>query len=480
MSDGVHLLIPFASAAVEGCARGAAGPGPAATGSAARAPEARATRTRGDGIVSVHAARARAGRANSAMPRPTAASPGPRWQVQPGRPAMPQRRGLGPAHAVPLAAWQPTTSRMADPQDLQLGFAATRTPCSRRCSPSSSRTASRWTRRARRCGWPGARCSATCHRLARPRGRPHRRRLAAARRGRQGRCAGCSSEMQMLLYTHASTRRAGARAAAGQFLLAQRHRRPARPPLPPAPPGLQITHYLRDAALRGRLARLGRGLAAARCERMRAAVQSAATRARPMSLTLCGERMRRRCRAATPRSFAPHGQACSAARAHRPCCREPMKIITRDMPPRAAWALEQAGVHPLLARLFAARGVLGKDELDDGLARLLPPGGLHGLREAAVLLADASRAGKQLCIVADYDCDGATACAVALRGLRLLGRAARGLRGARPRGARLRPDAADRRAREGARRRRADHGRQRHRQRRGRGARRRRWACRCS
>jgi single-stranded-DNA-specific exonuclease len=98
-----------------------------------------------------------------------------------------------------------------------------------------------------------------------------------------------------------------------------------------------------------------------------------------------------------------------------------MKIIVRDIPPRAAWALEQAGIHPLLARLYAARGVLGKDELDDALARLLPPAGMKGAQQAAVLLADAIAAGKKLCIVADYDCDGATACAVAMRGLRLLG-----------------------------------------------------------
>ena len=49
-----------------------------------------------------------------------------------------------------------------------------------------------------------------------------------------------------------------------------------------------------------------------------------------------------------------------------------MKIVVRDIPPRAAWALEQAGIHPLLAQLYASRGVLGKDELDDALARLLP------------------------------------------------------------------------------------------------------------
>jgi single-stranded-DNA-specific exonuclease len=98
-----------------------------------------------------------------------------------------------------------------------------------------------------------------------------------------------------------------------------------------------------------------------------------------------------------------------------------MKIVPRDIPPRAAWTLEQGGVHPLLAQLYAARGVLAMEELDDGLARLLPPSGMKGLPEAAVLLADAIAAGKKLCIVADYDCDGATACAVGIRGLRLLG-----------------------------------------------------------
>ncbi len=98
-----------------------------------------------------------------------------------------------------------------------------------------------------------------------------------------------------------------------------------------------------------------------------------------------------------------------------------MKIIVRDTPPRAAWALEQAGIHPLLAQLYAARGVASAAELDDGLARLLPPGDLLGIDAAAALLADAIASEQRLCIVADYDCDGATACAVAVRGLRLLG-----------------------------------------------------------
>ena len=98
-----------------------------------------------------------------------------------------------------------------------------------------------------------------------------------------------------------------------------------------------------------------------------------------------------------------------------------MNILTRDVPPRAIWALEQAGVHPLLARLFAARGVQSAQDLDDGLAQLISPTELTGAAQAARLLADAIAQQQRLCIVADYDCDGATACAVAVRGLRLLG-----------------------------------------------------------
>src|SRR3712207_3503962 len=96
-------------------------------------------------------------------------------------------------------------------------------------------------------------------------------------------------------------------------------------------------------------------------------------------------------------------------------------IETRDCPPRIAFALEQAGVHPLLARLFAARGVRNPEELDDNLAQLLSPSGLHGAAEAARVLADALQQARRICVIADYDCDGATACAVALRGLKMLG-----------------------------------------------------------
>lgn len=98
-----------------------------------------------------------------------------------------------------------------------------------------------------------------------------------------------------------------------------------------------------------------------------------------------------------------------------------LQFVTRDAPPRQVWALEQAGVHPLLARLFAARGLHNAHDLDASLAQLLPPDGLKGMAEAVALLLDVRAHALRVCVVADYDCDGATACAVAVRGLRLLG-----------------------------------------------------------
>ena len=97
------------------------------------------------------------------------------------------------------------------------------------------------------------------------------------------------------------------------------------------------------------------------------------------------------------------------------------RLVTRNSPPRAAWQLEQQGVHPLLARLYAARGVSERSELDYELKSLLPPATLTHATDAAVLLADAIEAEARLLIVGDYDCDGATATAVGMRGLRLLG-----------------------------------------------------------
>ena len=96
-------------------------------------------------------------------------------------------------------------------------------------------------------------------------------------------------------------------------------------------------------------------------------------------------------------------------------------IATRPCPAEARATLEQAGLAPAWARLYAARGVSHPDEVAHRLPQLLPPAGLLHIEQAAALLADAIRDHKRLLIIADYDADGATACAVGVRGLRLLG-----------------------------------------------------------
>ncbi len=96
-------------------------------------------------------------------------------------------------------------------------------------------------------------------------------------------------------------------------------------------------------------------------------------------------------------------------------------IVARKVPLAAERTLVQAGVHPLLARVYAARGVSAPADLDCELGTLIPPAQLKHADAAAALLADHIAAGKRLVIVADYDCDGATACAVGLRALEAFG-----------------------------------------------------------
>ncbi|TVO63640.1 single-stranded-DNA-specific exonuclease RecJ [Denitromonas ohlonensis] len=97
------------------------------------------------------------------------------------------------------------------------------------------------------------------------------------------------------------------------------------------------------------------------------------------------------------------------------------RIVPRKANPATVRRLAESGLHPTLARLYAARGITAASELDDALAKLIPPTQLQGVSDAAILLADAIEAGARMLVVADYDCDGATACAVAVRGLRAMG-----------------------------------------------------------
>jgi single-stranded-DNA-specific exonuclease len=98
-----------------------------------------------------------------------------------------------------------------------------------------------------------------------------------------------------------------------------------------------------------------------------------------------------------------------------------MQFIERSVDPKAREILCRAGVNPLLARLYAARGVATATDLDIDLGQLLAPDLLKNIDAAAELLAEALATRKKMIIVADYDCDGATACAVGVRGLRLFG-----------------------------------------------------------
>lgn len=77
----------------------------------------------------------------------------------------------------------------------------------------------------------------------------------------------------------------------------------------------------------------------------------------------------------------------------------------------------------MLARLYAARGVRCAEELDKGLARLIPYQRLKGIEEGVALLVDALEGGQRILIVGDFDADGATASSVGVLALRMLGAA---------------------------------------------------------
>ena len=97
------------------------------------------------------------------------------------------------------------------------------------------------------------------------------------------------------------------------------------------------------------------------------------------------------------------------------------KIIQRSQHPVAALALEESGLSPLMARLLAARGLERAQQIRANLSDLLAPQTLTNNTRMAKLLADAIAADKALLVIGDYDADGATATAVAVKGLRAFG-----------------------------------------------------------
>ncbi|ADE11742.1 single-stranded-DNA-specific exonuclease RecJ [Sideroxydans lithotrophicus] len=97
------------------------------------------------------------------------------------------------------------------------------------------------------------------------------------------------------------------------------------------------------------------------------------------------------------------------------------KISQRPYPASTAAQLVESGIAPLLARIYAARGIVDTAQLDTDLKQLLPFSLLKNAERMASILADAIADHKRILIVADYDADGATACTVAMRGLAALG-----------------------------------------------------------
>src|SRR5690242_9054880 len=98
-----------------------------------------------------------------------------------------------------------------------------------------------------------------------------------------------------------------------------------------------------------------------------------------------------------------------------------LNTIVRNYPPHAFNNLIQHGYHPVLARIYAARGIEKPDQLEAEWPQLIPFSRLKNVSFMAARLADALVAQKRLLIVADYDSDGATACAVGIRALRKFG-----------------------------------------------------------
>ena len=96
-------------------------------------------------------------------------------------------------------------------------------------------------------------------------------------------------------------------------------------------------------------------------------------------------------------------------------------FVTRPYDPTAANVLTTAGYLPPVARALSARGIRSPEDLNEAWSGMLPPNLLTGIDRAAERLLAARNRGERITIVADYDCDGATACAVGIRGLSALG-----------------------------------------------------------
>ncbi|AGF49012.1 single-stranded-DNA-specific exonuclease RecJ [Candidatus Kinetoplastidibacterium galati] len=96
------------------------------------------------------------------------------------------------------------------------------------------------------------------------------------------------------------------------------------------------------------------------------------------------------------------------------------RIIIRSTEKEPISILESFGIHPLLAKLWTSRGINNINQIKYDWISLIPPNYLNQIDNAARHLTDAITKNKNILIVADYDCDGATACAVGIRAMRAM------------------------------------------------------------
>ena len=99
-----------------------------------------------------------------------------------------------------------------------------------------------------------------------------------------------------------------------------------------------------------------------------------------------------------------------------------MQLVERQTNTNSEILLRESGIPPILAKIWASRGIESIAELSLELKNLIPPQHLSNCTATASFLADALANKKNILIVADYDCDGATACAVGILGLEELGK----------------------------------------------------------
>lgn len=78
-------------------------------------------------------------------------------------------------------------------------------------------------------------------------------------------------------------------------------------------------------------------------------------------------------------------------------------------------------ISPILQRIYSGRFLKSAEDLELGLSKLLPPSGLKGIDAATDLLVDALEKNQRFLIVSDFDADGATSCALAIKALQQFG-----------------------------------------------------------